>query len=210
MSFNYSLASKAPTEKIRPDPVPKIRDAGFLIATNGHNADNCVRQDIYGNEVRGNAGTPPHILKYRKLHNFEPGQIQVHPGFQDLKQNVPKDHAYGRPAYPSDHVNETIRAQNLVGLADKFNDIREGAYASQKREPLGKSITRSYNWPAAAEQGAATFGCHQGQRQRQADPLPQQRQLGGAPRARCHVRAYSLKLPRWSTAHPSLQLGGQP
>jgi EF-hand domain-containing family member B len=159
MSFNYSLASKPPTEKIRPDPVPHIRDAGKLIATNGHNADVCVRQEIFGNEGRGNAGTPPHILKYRKLHNYNPGQIQVHPGLQDLKQNVGEGHAYGRPNFLSDHVNETIRAQNLVGLADKFNDIREGAYASQKREPLGKSITRSYNWPAAAEKGAATFGC---------------------------------------------------
>ena len=151
MSFNYSLASKPPTEKIRPDPVPHIRDAGKLIATNGHNADVCVRQEIFGNEGRGNAGTPPHILKYRKLHNYNPGQIQVHPGLQDLKQNVGEGHAYGRPKFLSDHVNETIRAQNLVGLADKFNDIREGAYASQKREPLGKSITRNYNWPEAAE-----------------------------------------------------------
>jgi len=47
----------------------------------------------------------------------------------------------------------------LVGLADKFNDIREGAYASQKKEPLGKTLSRSYNWPEAAEQGAAAFGC---------------------------------------------------
>lgn len=68
-------------------------------------------------------------------------------------------HSYGKPAYLSDHVNEVIKAQNLAGLADKFNDIRESAYASVKREPLGRSLTRSYNWPSAATKGQAAFGC---------------------------------------------------
>jgi len=75
MSRIYSLASKPPTEKVRPDPVPHIRDAGKLIATSGHNSDVCVRPDVFGFEGRGNTGTPPHIMKYRKLHNFNPGQI---------------------------------------------------------------------------------------------------------------------------------------
>jgi hypothetical protein len=46
----------------------------------------------------------------------------------------------------------------LSGLADKFNDIREGAYASNKREPLGSSICRTYNWPQAAQRGTIAFG----------------------------------------------------
>ena len=58
-----------------------------------------------------------------------------------------QDHSYGRPAYPSDHVNEVIKAQNLAGLADKFNDVKESAYHSNKREPLGQSVTRNYLWP---------------------------------------------------------------
>ena len=39
----------------------------------------------------------------------------------------------------SDHVDSVIKAQNLNGLADKFNDIKESKYASQVREPLGKA-----------------------------------------------------------------------
>jgi hypothetical protein len=56
-----------------------------------------VRPDVFPLERAGNNGTPPHIRKYRKLAHMEPGQIQVHPGMQDDKQPVQKDHAYGRP-----------------------------------------------------------------------------------------------------------------
>lgn len=44
-------------------------------------------------------------------------------------------------------INEVIKAQNLNGLADKFNDAKESKYASMVREPLGKSYQRGYNWP---------------------------------------------------------------
>ena len=97
-------------------------------------------------------------MKYRKLAHMEPGQILVHPGLQEDKQPVAKDHTYGRPKLVSDHVNEVIRAQNLTGLADKFNDTLESIYDTKKREPLGKSYCRNYNWPEAAEGGKTTFG----------------------------------------------------
>jgi EF-hand domain-containing family member B len=58
----------------------------------------------------------------------------------------------------SDHVDTVIKSQNLNGLADKFNDTLEGQYESNKREPLGTSYTRKYDWPAAAENGRTTFG----------------------------------------------------
>lgn len=34
----------------------------------------------------------------------------------------------------------------------------ESKYESVKREPLGKSYTRNYNWPETAENGKTTFG----------------------------------------------------
>lgn len=49
-------------------------------------------------------------------------------------------------------MNHVIKAQNLNGLADKFNDAKEGKYASAVREPLGKSYQRGYNqWPGQEE-----------------------------------------------------------
>lgn len=58
----------------------------------------------------------------------------------------------------TDPVNVVIKAQNLNGLADKFNDAKEGKYASAIREPLGKSYQRGYNWPKQAQQEGHTFG----------------------------------------------------
>lgn len=43
-------------------------------------------------------------------------------------------------------------------MADKFNDTMESKYDSIKREPLGKSYTRNYNWPEQARNGKTTFG----------------------------------------------------
>ena len=42
------------TIKVRADPIPKIRAAGSVIATGGHNSDMCIRQDMYAGEQRGN------------------------------------------------------------------------------------------------------------------------------------------------------------
>ena len=137
-----SAAGTMSTAKVRADPIPQIVAAGKVIATGGHNADMSIRQDNYGNEIKGNLGTPPHTKKYRKTNNMEPGQIIVHPGLQEGKPAFDLAYAFGqknaamRAVQP---VGEVIKAQNLNGLADKFNDAKEGKYASSVREPLGKS-----------------------------------------------------------------------
>lgn len=46
----------------------------------------------------------------------------------------------------------------MSGLADKFNEIKEGQYSSHVREPLGKGFSRQYNWPEKAAGGQAKFG----------------------------------------------------
>lgn len=51
-----------------------------------------------------------------------------------------------------------IKAQNFSGLADKFNDTLESKYDSVKREPLGKSFQRNYDWPEQTANGKTTFG----------------------------------------------------
>ena len=71
---------------------------------------------------------------------------------------MPKDHAYGKPQFGSDHVDIVIKSQNLSGLADKFNDTLESKYDSVKREPLGRSYQRNYNWPEQAQHGKIAFG----------------------------------------------------
>ena len=74
----------------------------------------------------------------------------VHPGLQEGQPGLPLTYAYGKGTVPSEVVNEVIKAQNLNGLADKFNDAKEGKYASAVREPLGKSYQRGYTeWAGA-------------------------------------------------------------
>ncbi len=52
-----------------------------------------------------------------------------------------------------------IKAQNLAGLAERFNDIKEAKYASQVREPLGKAFQRQYQWPEKVDdQTKYSFG----------------------------------------------------
>ena len=66
---------------------------------------------------------------------------------------MPKLHSYGKMSYPSEHVEYVIKAQNLTGLADKFNDAKESKYASVVKEPLGMGMSRAYQWPQQAENG---------------------------------------------------------
>ena len=75
-------------------------------------------------------GTPEHIRRYRKSTQNQPGIKQIHPGLFNDGPKVPDNYAYGKKTYGSDHVDTVIKAQNLAGLADKFNDIKENKYAS--------------------------------------------------------------------------------
>lgn len=70
--------------------------------------------------------TPEHIRKYRKSTNGEPGVIIVHPGLKEDVENMDRNRAFGKKATACDQVSKVIKAQNLNGLADKFNDMKEG------------------------------------------------------------------------------------
>jgi hypothetical protein len=72
---------------------------------------------------------------------------QVHPGLLDAGLPVADNHAFGKKTLGSEVVSDVIKANNLKGLADKFNDIKEAKYASQIKEPLATGFQRGYNWP---------------------------------------------------------------
>lgn len=112
----------------RTDPIPNIRAAGRIIALGGESTANCFQPS--SSLGIGQPGTPEHIKKYRKSFQNQPGVKQVHPGLINDGIPVAENQAFGKKTYNSEHVNEIIKAQNLQGLADKFNDIKEGKYAS--------------------------------------------------------------------------------
>lgn len=70
----------------------------------------------------------------------------------------PPAFSYGKSTHGSEHVSDVIKAQDMSGMQDKFNDIKEGQYASHVREPLGKGYSRAYEWPDKTSNGAMKFG----------------------------------------------------
>ena len=54
------------TKDSRPDPIPKIRAAGYQqTGVSEENADYSIRQDVH---LAGAPGTPEHLKKFRKSH----------------------------------------------------------------------------------------------------------------------------------------------
>ncbi|CDW85169.1 UNKNOWN [Stylonychia lemnae] len=127
----------------RQDPIPNIRTAGVNTGGRGESAASCLKPDIFYNEP----STPEHIKKYRKTFQNQPGIKQVHPGVFDDRLQVPENFSFGQKTQKGDHVDTVIKAQNIQGLAARFNDIKEQNYASQIREPLAKGYERGYQWP---------------------------------------------------------------
>lgn len=114
-----------------------------------------MRPDLY--EQKREA-TPEHIRKYRQSYKQEPGAILVHHGLHDDLENIDRNLIRGKQTPASMNLGEVVKAQNLNGLADKFNDIKESQYMTHKKEPLGKNFSRDYNWPTDIKSQDFAFG----------------------------------------------------
>ena len=125
------------------DPLPRLRPAGVVPKCSDSTAYECVHADTQGKRPT----TPNQIKKYRQSYRNQPGIRIIHYGLQEDAKNLDMNCRFGRTSVVSDPVNVVIKAQNLNGLADKFNDIMESKYASQQMEPLGRPVNREYNWP---------------------------------------------------------------
>jgi hypothetical protein len=116
-------------------------------------ADKCVKQDDFYQPP----GTPEHIKKYRKSFNNQPGVKQKHYGTADDPDHS-ENFSFGKKTFGSEHVSEVIKAQNLAGLADYNNELKEGKYNSHMREPLGKSYVRGFKMPDQVQKEEFKFG----------------------------------------------------
>ena len=135
------------------DPIPRIRPAGVTTTIKDEGSERCIKQD----EFYHPPSTPPHIKKYRKSFHNQPGIKQRHYG--QVEDALPGDKfVFGKKTHGSEHVGEVIKAQNLAGLADYNNDLKEGKYHSHIREPLGKSYVRGFNFPSTVKEDNFQFG----------------------------------------------------
>ena len=153
-----TVLGKSTSSKLsRQDPIPGIRPAGHKVSgTENEAADYSLRQDVHLAGIT--PSTPEHLKKYRKSHVNQPGQIQKHYGVADDGLKFPPNYAYGRGTHGSEHVDSVMSAGQLNGMQDKFNDIKEGKYASKVKEPLGHGFERGYNWPDKTNGGNIEFG----------------------------------------------------
>ena len=58
--------------------------------------------------------------------------------------HFPPAYSYGKGSHGSEHVIDVMKGGQLLGMQDKFNDIKEAQYSSNVREPLGKGYSRDY------------------------------------------------------------------
>ena len=82
----------------------------------------------------------------------------VHHGLVEHVENLDRNRTYGKQTQGSENINGVIKAQNLVGMSEKFNSIKEAKYQSHKREPLGQGLTRDYQMPVQTKNPDFRFG----------------------------------------------------
>ena len=138
------------------DRTPFIPGAGAFQGSllKGLSADMSIRQDLY---FSPKTTTPDNIKKYRDSIRQRVGVKQIHPGIYD----DPKDYenmVHGITSQSSDHVPDVIKGLNMDGNKYFMNQLAESNYASNKREPLGKSIVRNYNFPDTVKKDGFKFG----------------------------------------------------
>ena len=138
------------------DRVPFIPYAGSYQSskTKDSNIDMNLRPDLY---FSPETKTPDNIKKYRDSLRQSVGVKQIHPGLYD----DPRDYEnlrHGITSKSSDHVPDLIKGLNLDGNKEFMNELSESRYASNKREPLGKSIVRNYKFPEVVKSTDFKFG----------------------------------------------------
>jgi hypothetical protein len=136
------------------DPIRNIIAAGKSTAIFDDSAEKDVQSEIYFPLPP----TPRTIQRFRR--NFNPGEINRHYGYHNLKL-PPKEFAYGAvPKNTPISAAQTLEAGKKEGIAEYMQMRAEQTYASTKREPLGHSINREYNLPEEIlkEKGQFSYG----------------------------------------------------
>lgn len=138
------------------DRTPFIPGAGAYNGSllKGLSADMSIRPGIYFSQK---TTTPDNIKKYRDSIRQRVGVKQLHPGIYD----DPRDYenlVHGITTKSSDHVPDVIKGLNMDGTQHFMNQLAESNYASNKREPLGKSIVRNYKFPDTVKKEGFKFG----------------------------------------------------
>ena len=137
------------------DRTPFIPGAGLASKPSQDiSLDTVLKQDIYNPTV---TSTPDNLKKYRQNLARSVGKKQLHYGIYDDNHDY-ENLVHGKKLPESDHVYQLIKGPNNDGIKNFINSIDESNYASNKREPLGKSIVRNYKFPDEVKSQNFRFG----------------------------------------------------
>ena len=137
------------------DRTPFIPGAGLASKPSKDlSLDEVLKQEIYNPPV---ASTPQKLRKYRQNLTRSVGIKQLHYGIFDDNHDY-ENLVHGKKLPESDHVYQLIKNPNNDGTKSFINAVNESNYASNKREPLGKSIVRNYKFPDEVKNPNFRFG----------------------------------------------------
>lgn len=131
------------------DSTPHLPAAGQHGEPNAVTAEQTLKPEFFDQAPP----TPPHIKKWRK--ETAPGKICLHPGVAEDSDYARLD-TYGKSEPVGVKVHEVLNTAPKSYLMEKAVEKRESIYLSNKREPLGKAMSRGHNLPAEMQFGRPT------------------------------------------------------
>jgi len=133
------------------DRTEQIPPAGKVQSDPLSGVDLCVKHD-----EAGRPPTPEGISHWRRDRRYDIGKVSVHPG--KARDAPPPDLRFGHRNNYEDAALDLIQADKGGYFLQKQNDMREVIYASQRREPLGKSMNRGHKMPDKTQGEDFRFG----------------------------------------------------
>lgn len=135
-----SLYEKMRAEGILREQNPQIVPAGRSIVVPLQDSS---ARDIQPEIYFPLPATPANERRYRRI-SHDPGEVHVHYGLKD--QRLPGEgFRYGCRGVRGATTEETMKAGQLMGVAEYKNSVAECKYASVTREPLGRGYVRGHN-----------------------------------------------------------------
>mmetsp|Transcript_27861 Transcript_27861/g.63019 ORF Transcript_27861/g.63019 Transcript_27861/m.63019 type:complete len:431 (-) Transcript_27861:504-1796(-) len=92
--------------------------------------------------------TPEHIRRFRKSYVKQPGKRTQHWGLANDPAPRPSEFTYGALGSKSRGVDELMGSHAEPSSMQAYQQMRaETIYESNKKEQLGKTLNRQYEWP---------------------------------------------------------------
>lgn len=125
--------------KIKDRVAPTVRPSGR--STTVPQADS-VSRNLQSEIYFKAPATPSNERRFRRLSHL-PGEMHVHHGLKDQKL-AGDEFRYGVRTIKGVSTEDSMKAGQLVGVAEYKNSCKEQIYDSLKREPLGKPYNRGH------------------------------------------------------------------